>query len=239
MPPGRKRGSGSFPEVSDPHVHGADRVRVPDRGVLVPASRGGLVRRVLRDGKESPEPRVGRGERSLAEGGKVEQLEGAEVQLEREGDHGLAELLLAVQVLDAVGLVDDVDEVARLDHSPEHPVEADDERVTIRQVEPAGEPQVEVGALPVVGVDAKERSDGQTVRSLLRLRDDLGLDQRRGGERLVPLVRELRVSRKAAQLGGEPPRELELQGGRLGHGKEKEGEQQKGRLRRHLVTSLS
>jgi len=37
--------------------------------------------------------------------------------------HGLAQLFLFVRMFDQIGLVDDIDQVARFRHAPEHPVD--------------------------------------------------------------------------------------------------------------------
>ncbi len=75
--------------------------------------------------------------------------------------HELAELALFVGVLDQVGLVDDVHQVARLGHSPEHAVDAEAQLpfpfTGLAEDQEIALAQVGMGTARVPGVVAKER----------------------------------------------------------------------------------
>ena len=82
--------------------------------------------------------------------------------------HGLAQLGLLVRMAGQVGLVDDVDQMARFGDAPEHPVDAQAQfpfaaaqRAAQQQI---GLAQVAMAAGRVGGVGAEERHQGETCR---------------------------------------------------------------------------
>ena len=82
--------------------------------------------------------------------------------------HGLAQLGLLVRMVDQVGLVDDVDQMARFGDAPEHPVDAEAQfpfaaaqRAAQQQI---GFAQIAMGAGRVGGVVAEERRQGEAGR---------------------------------------------------------------------------
>ena len=82
--------------------------------------------------------------------------------------HGLAQLGLLVRMVDQVGLVDDVDQMARFGDAPEHPVDAEAQfpfaaaqRAAQQQI---GFAQIAMGAGRVGGVGAEERRQGEAGR---------------------------------------------------------------------------
>ncbi len=104
-----------------------DRVSPPQSQIRVPVSGPRIERRGIGDRQRAPQARVVCRKGSLPEAGQHEEPEATPVTVKVEIDHGLAELVLAVDVLHGVVLVDDVDQVARLRDAPEHLVDPNDQ----------------------------------------------------------------------------------------------------------------
>ena len=98
--------------------------------------------------------------------------------------HRLAQFDFLVGIFDEVGLIDDIDQIARFRDAPEHPVDSEAnlpftfaQRAVQQQV---GFAQVGVGQGPVRGVETEERSDGDAeflriVEIKLGLGDEAGV----------------------------------------------------------------
>ena len=65
------------------------------------------------------------GEGAFAEAGQDEEAEVAPVAQQVQVGHGLAQLVFRVDVLDQVGLVDDIDQMARFGDAPEDLADAE------------------------------------------------------------------------------------------------------------------
>ena len=102
--------------------------------------------------------------------------------------HGLPELGFFVGMLDQVGLVDDVHQVARFGDSPEHPVRAETQLpfavAELAEYKQVGFTHVEMGAARVRAVVAEERRQGDA-SALGVLGVELGLDHEAGGVGLL------------------------------------------------------
>ena len=101
-----------------------------------------------------------------------------------EVDHELPELGFFVGVLDQVGLVDDIHQVARFRHPPEHPVRAEAQLplavAEFAEHQEVGLPHVEVGAAGVAAVVAEEGRQGDA-SAFFVLGVELGLHHDAGG----------------------------------------------------------
>ena len=140
---------GSMEEVHA-EVEVAEGVR-PTRGVAQVVSL--VAPRRNRPGRA--EPAAASRRRPLAEARQEVEVERAPVPQQRQRDHGLAEPVLLVDVLDRVHLVDHVDEVPGLGDTPEDATGAEGQLPVATHSEPVGLADVEVGPLVVLGVHAQ------------------------------------------------------------------------------------
>ena len=143
--------------------------------------------------------------------------------------HGLAQLGLLVRMAGQVGLVDDVDQMARFGDAPEHPVDAQAQfpfaaaqRAAQQQI---GLAQIALAARRVGGVGAQERRQGETCR-LRDLEIELRLGDQPAG--VVALAVMGGGVREPAALDRHAPGNLVLGRRRLRPGPEDGGEKREG-----------
>ena len=178
----------------------------PENSVAIGEASPGYICHPLSPGRIHrllpPQAPFAPGKRPLAEIGQVEGRELADLRKVADPDHWLSQPVLVVQILDCVGLVDDIDQMHGLGLAPEHRVDADREGpVALDQVQ-LGLAQVEMGTSVVDQVQSRERGDAQRKIAAppLRLEGQLA-----GDARVVALLRrELRI------LGEDGPLELDL-----------------------------
>ena len=142
-------------------VQGAETVAVTGCDVEVPLLGAALVEGVVvvegqRVAQAAPGPRKGAG----TVVGQAENLDHSPIRGPGEMGHGLAQLFLFVGVFDQIGLVDDIDQVARFRHSPEHPVDPEAQlpftAVALAEPQQIGLAQVEMGSVRVGAVVAEK-----------------------------------------------------------------------------------
>lgn len=122
------------------------------------------------------------GKRALALQRHQEQFERARLVLnERDVEHRLAELALVVEIFDEIGLVDDVDQVARFGHAPVHAAQAGAELDVFADLRVVQLADVGVAALVVARIDAAEDFADDALAPVVPFVEDLG--RRRGGWR--------------------------------------------------------
>ena len=151
--------------------------------VRAPPPRVGLVDGVVQHRREAAQATLAAGIRALAEERHHEQVQGSPVPLQREVHHRLAELVLAIDVLHAVGLIHDVHQMDRFCGAPEHLAGARQERPSVAQPQGAGLAHIEMRATPVVRVQAQHGGQAQLRPVSLRPPDELRRkpDRRREG----------------------------------------------------------
>ena len=156
-------------EHAEAEIERPEAVAVAGGKIEMPFLGPALVgRKVVVDPERRAQPAGAAREGAQAVVGDREQLGRAPVAGEREMGHGLAQLGLLVRMVDQVGLVDDVDQMARFGDAPEHPVDAEAQfpfaaaqRAAQQQI---GFAQIAMGAGRVGGVVAEERRQGETGR---------------------------------------------------------------------------
>ena len=122
------------------------------------------------------EPPVQARKRALAEAGQNIQVNLAPIVKFGDIDHRLAQVVLAVQVFDQVDLVDDVDQMVRFRHPPEHLVEAGQDFPAVGLIEPIGLADIKVGALAIAGIQTQIRNKTELVLAAFGPVAELRLD---------------------------------------------------------------
>ena len=90
-----------------------------------------------------------------------EHVNGSPLQFERDVDHGLSQLVLTVDVLHAVGLIDDVDQVMGFGLAPEDLPGTCKQCPAILQEQGARLAHVEVRSASIVRIDPQEGRQSQ------------------------------------------------------------------------------
>ena len=137
------------------------------------------------------------GKGALAKIRENKRAPGAEAGDEIQVRHRLAELVFLVERFDQIGLVDDVDEMARLGDAPKDFAQADAQIPIAGVVEPVRLAQIPMGALVVAGVEAAEGDERQRV-VVVELPAQFRLEGERRADPVAVLDRILR-------FGGAPP----------------------------------
>ena len=81
------------------------------------------------------------------------------IALRPQVDHGLAQEVLFVGILDLIHLIDDIDQVPRLGHAPEHAVDPDQKIPLVLNGTPVSLAQVGMGSFAVLAVEPKKRDE--------------------------------------------------------------------------------
>ncbi len=132
------------------------------------------------DRQWSTKPAIARRKRALTKTGQEECAEGPVIGEPLDTDHWLTQFVLLVDVLDLIGLIDDIDQMARFRDAPEDAADTEPEGPGIGQMLPAGLTNIEMAAFPIVGVDPQEWDDGQAVIRIVPIVPKFGRSN--GGE---------------------------------------------------------
>lgn len=174
---GVPRGAG---EPGKGQVDGAAGL-VPAQGVVrVPFLLIGFVVGLVGiDDQRRAQASLAAGEGAFAEPGQQKEVERAVFQYLGDAHHGLAQLVLAVDVLDQVGLIDDVDQVLGFGHPPEYLVDAGANLPAVGYVEVVELADISVGAFFVRAVDPQEGDDSQPPLAVAPAMAEFGLETER------------------------------------------------------------
>ena len=124
-------------------------------------------RRVRIDGWMNTRASFGARKISFPESGQHKKIERTPITDQRQINHGLSQLILAVDIFDHVGLIDNIYQVLRFGHAPEHNVEADGQLPIIRRVHPFQFTDVEMSPLVITLIDARKRNKCKHVPSIV------------------------------------------------------------------------
>ena len=177
-------------------------------------------RQVLVDNQSRAQPAFGQRKGAFAEAGQDEKVEPAPILLHTQIDHRLAELVLLVDILQRVGLVDDVDQMARFGDTPEDLVDAAQQVPVTLARRDIGLADVEMGAFVVPAGQPQEGDEDRAGAAVLAAVADLGLRQQRRFD-AAELALELRRLGKPTQFGRHEAGNADVagEGGGGDHGK--------------------
>ncbi len=138
----------------------------------------------------------------LAKADKDQSRESAPGTLPCDAEHRLPELVLLIDVFTKVGLVDDVDQVARFGDTPKHHICPDQYFPFAKDAPPEGLTQIDVCAVVISGIRSSEGGHPEFVRAILRVEPKYGFDSQSRLE-VLELVRKLRTLEESPQLRGQ------------------------------------
>ncbi len=164
------------------------------------------------DRKRTAQARIVGIERPLAEKRHSIEIEAAPIAEEREIDHGLAQELVAVDVFNRIGLVDDVHQMARFGDAPEHAMGADQHLPVHAAVAVMRFAHVEMRAPIIVEIETTERHEVQRLAVFVPTVGKIELAEDRRIQMAIVLAGPLRILRERPQLDADHGIALEFSG---------------------------